>query len=129
CASWSWDPAKGECLWEEDMYALIGLEEDAFKPTSESFLELVHPEDRDLLAPLFTENSADPSKLSYRLLLPDETELWLLQYSHVIGSEESGDIKRVSICWRIDHYSATPKRQHLTIVPNAAAVSDEEVGE
>jgi ABC-type amino acid transport substrate-binding protein len=129
CASWSWDPAKGECLWEEDMYALVGLEEDTFKPTCESFLELVHPQDRELLTPLFTENGTEPSKLNYRMLLPDETELWLLQYSHMVGSEESGDNKRVSICWRIDHYSAMPKRQHLSIVSNAAALSDEEAGE
>jgi ABC-type amino acid transport substrate-binding protein len=129
CASWSWDPAKGECLWEEDMYALVGLDEEAFKSTSESFLELVHPQDKELLAPLFTENSTEPSKLSYRLQLPDETELWLLQYSHIVGSEESGDVKRVSICWRIDQYSDTPKRQHLSIVPDTAVNSDEEVGE
>ncbi|MCG7932543.1 MAG: transporter substrate-binding domain-containing protein [Candidatus Thiodiazotropha weberae] len=129
CASWAWDPAKGECLWEEDMFALVGMKEGDFQPTSDAFLELVHPQDRELVSPLFVENSIEPSKISYRLILPDETEMVLLQYSHIVGAEDNEDARRVSICWRIDQYTGGSKRQHLSIVPTTAPISDEESGE
>ncbi|MEW8383691.1 MAG: transporter substrate-binding domain-containing protein [Candidatus Thiodiazotropha taylori] len=129
CATWTWDPNTGECLWEEDMFALVGMEEGDFTPTSEAYLELVHPQDRELVSPLFVENGIEPSKISYRLILPDETEMVLLQYSHIVGAEDSDDARRVSICWRIDHYTGSSKRQHLSIVPSSVPISDEETGE
>ena len=129
CATWTWDPAKGECLWEEEMFTLLGMEVEQFTPTSESFLDLVHPQDRELVAPLFAENSIEPSKISYRLVLPDGMEMVLLQYSHIVGAEDSDDVRRVSICWRIDQYTGASKRQHLSIVPNTTPISDEERGD
>jgi ABC-type amino acid transport substrate-binding protein len=129
CASWTWDPANRECFWEDEMYALVGLEKESFEPTTESFLDLVHPQDRELVAQLFVENSPEPSKISFRFVLPDETEMMLLQYSHIVGADSSNDDKLVSICWRIDQYTSSSKRQHLSIVPNPAQMPDEEMGE
>jgi ABC-type amino acid transport substrate-binding protein len=128
-ASWSWDFQSEICSWEDDMYALTGLDQEAFKPTQESFLKLVHEQDRVLLEPLFQKISSEPSKISYRLLLPDGEEVQLLQYSHIVTANDEAETKRVCICWRIDAYTEVPKRQHLSVVQSLSSATEEGAGE
>ncbi|MES9941822.1 MAG: transporter substrate-binding domain-containing protein [Candidatus Thiodiazotropha sp. 6PLUC2] len=128
-ASWSWDPANGDCFWEDDMFTLTGLEKDEFKPTLESFLALVHEQDRVLLEPLLQKETTGSSKISYRIVLPDGTEIQLLQYSHFEGAAEESDPKWVCICWRIDNYSSAQNQRHLSVVPAATSIKDEKAGD
>jgi ABC-type amino acid transport substrate-binding protein len=127
-ASWSWDSETGECIWEDDMFALVGLDSETFKPSVEAFLELVQEPERELLRSMFNKSNTASDKISYRVQLPDGTETHLLQYSHYIGNDESG-ARRVCLCWCVNGYYETVRRQHLSIVHSVTPVAEEEAGE
>jgi ABC-type amino acid transport substrate-binding protein len=128
-ATWSWDSESGNCIWEDDMFALTGLEKEAFEPTVASFLDLVYEQDRELLESLFQRTASEPSKISYRLVLPSGELVHLLQYSHFVSVDNDKDIRRVCICWRIDDYAGAVKRQHLSVVRTDKSIADEEAEE
>ena len=125
-ASWSWNPATGECSWEDDMFDLTGLDKETFTPTPESILERVPEQDRALLEPLFRDDNREASRISYRLQLPDGGEKHLLQYSHYVSDEADNGGRRVGICWNIADYIGVSKRQPLAIVHSASSQPPEE---
>ena len=43
---WVWDMQKGTLEWSDEVYRIFGVEPDAFEPTYERFLSMVHPDDR-----------------------------------------------------------------------------------
>lgn len=46
--SWAYDPATRKALyWSEEMFRICGFDPQQVPPTSETFLERVHPEDRE----------------------------------------------------------------------------------
>lgn len=44
--SWGWEPSTGKVWWSRAVYELFGVDPPVVQPTFESFLQLVHPEDR-----------------------------------------------------------------------------------
>ena len=47
--SWEWDIETGEVTWSPELYAIYGLDSEAFVPTIESFAAYIHPADRELV--------------------------------------------------------------------------------
>ena len=43
---WEWDPASGRVNWSDEMYSIYGVRAGEFRPSFESYLERIHPEDR-----------------------------------------------------------------------------------
>jgi PAS domain S-box-containing protein len=55
--SWVFDPTTGFEHWSRELFQIHGLEPDQGTPTSEQYLALVHPEDREFMASLMKHNS------------------------------------------------------------------------
>jgi ABC-type amino acid transport substrate-binding protein len=101
---WVWDPSLQHCQWDEVMHSFYQRLAKEFEPTIDAVLECVHEEDRDRVAALYCAQPAeDETRLSYRILLPDGSIRWLLDYSH-FNSDETGGGQRVGICWDISDY-------------------------
>jgi hypothetical protein len=58
--SWSFDPAKGFDHWSPELFQIHGLEPTPEAPTSEAYLALVHPEDREFMASLMDQMLVEP---------------------------------------------------------------------
>jgi PAS domain-containing protein len=48
--SWDWDIPSDTVHWSEELYRIFGLEPGKFQANYESYLEQIHPEDRELVA-------------------------------------------------------------------------------
>lgn len=48
--SWEWDISRDRVYWSEGLYHLLGLEPGEIYPESDTFLDYVHPGDRQLVA-------------------------------------------------------------------------------
>ncbi len=46
--NWALDIASGELFWSDEVYRIYGYQPDAFKPTTETALQAVHPDDTDI---------------------------------------------------------------------------------
>jgi len=48
--NWERQLKSGRMQWSEEMYRIFGVDPKAFKPDLKTYLELLHPQDRDLVA-------------------------------------------------------------------------------
>ncbi len=45
--SWDYDLSTGQLSWSDEVYRIFGLDKEAFSPSYDSFLQFIHPDDRD----------------------------------------------------------------------------------
>jgi diguanylate cyclase (GGDEF)-like protein/PAS domain S-box-containing protein len=71
--SWSVELATGCISWSDEMYRIYGVTEKAFDPTAKTFLDLIHPDDRNAMKRWVSDCRAgkEPPELDFRIMLPD----------------------------------------------------------
>ncbi|GEM_PF-2153130 len=71
--SWERDLTSDTVTWSHQLYALAGVDPTTFTPTTESFLELLHPDDKARVAELIRVAFEAGTELDYecRLVRPD----------------------------------------------------------
>jgi two-component system cell cycle sensor histidine kinase/response regulator CckA len=75
--SWEWDLVTGGLHWSETLELMFGLEAGAFGGTYAEFIELVHPDDRELVGASVEEALArDSPAVVYRAVWPDGAVHW-----------------------------------------------------
>ncbi|QJW92966.1 PAS domain S-box protein [Frigoriglobus tundricola] len=77
--SWVWDPPTGAVLWSDAIYELFGLDRATTRPSLETFLSVLHPDDRPAaLARVETMLAgADEFANDFRIVRPDGAVLWI----------------------------------------------------
>ncbi|MES2822402.1 MAG: PAS domain S-box protein [Pseudomonadota bacterium] len=69
--SWSFDIRANRVTWSEETYRIYGVSPETFVPTTESFMSLIHPEDRHVLAKTSVAIRAGlPTKEEFRVITP-----------------------------------------------------------
>jgi PAS domain S-box-containing protein len=95
--SWSFDPAKGFDHWSPELFHIHGPEPTPEAPTSEAYLALVHPEDREFMASLMDQMLVEAFgfDVTKRIVRPDGQ----LRYVRCVGSaaSETGSLKRIGV--------------------------------
>jgi diguanylate cyclase (GGDEF)-like protein/PAS domain S-box-containing protein len=73
--SWDWDIASGAVWWSDELYRIAGVEPESFHPTFESFLELVHPDERGRVKDIIDLACESRGRLDYecRIVRADGT--------------------------------------------------------
>lgn len=71
--SWSLDLERGELRWSDEIYRIFELDPERFEPSYDTFLQCVHPEDRQLVDQAYSRSLIDrqPYAVTHRLLMPD----------------------------------------------------------
>jgi PAS domain S-box-containing protein len=95
--SWSFNPAKGFDHWSPELFQIHGLEPTPEAPTSEVYLALVHPEDREFMASTMDQmlREAIGFDVTKRIVRPDGQ----LRYVRCVGSaaSETGSLKGIGV--------------------------------
>ncbi|MCG3175531.1 MAG: hypothetical protein MOGMAGMI_00464 [Candidatus Omnitrophica bacterium] len=75
---WEWQVAADRITASEGLYELYGVDPDTFKGTFAAFIELVHPEDRQVILGLVQRALTDPApfEVVHRLVRPDGQVRW-----------------------------------------------------
>lgn len=73
--SWSWDLKDKTVIWSEETCRIYGVDVLAFEPTKQSFVELIHPDDRALMRQWREQCliGEAPGELEFRIVRPDGT--------------------------------------------------------
>ena len=71
--SWSYDLVSGRLSWSDELYRIYGVSRGSFTPTVDSFIGLIHPEDRAAMERWIEACAAgkEPGELEFRIILPD----------------------------------------------------------
>ena len=74
--SWEWDIEGDELRWSDEVYRIYGVEPGRFEVSYESFLTMVHPEDRPRLEEAVRQALATGGffEVEHRIVRPDGTE-------------------------------------------------------
>ncbi len=89
-SSWEWDLESNIVYWSKEIYARFGVPEDSVNSNSDSFWNLIHPDDRDAVKEAFVAaiKAEKPYNQDYRIVLPNGAT----QIIHVQGrTEYDGD--------------------------------------
>jgi PAS domain-containing protein len=83
--SFGWKPESGEIVWSDETYRIFEYDR-AVKPTIDSVVQRVHPEDRADFLKVINDASAGATQFehTYRLLLPDGRVKHVHALAHVL---------------------------------------------
>ena len=126
--SWEWDPASGALRWSDQLYEIFGVDPERFVPTYESFLALVHPDDREFVELVTRQafETGEPFSIDERIVRPDGEERVLLSNGRVERREDGDQGRVVGICLDIterkqaEHELEHARRQQEAILESAA---------
>ncbi|HEX3529753.1 MAG TPA: PAS domain S-box protein [Thermoanaerobaculia bacterium] len=78
--TWEWDVATGRLTWDARQLELFGLAPDRFDQSVETFLQLVHPDDRERLRAKteLQRSGFGRSQNEFRIVRPDGSIRWLV---------------------------------------------------
>ncbi|MBD2345690.1 PAS domain S-box protein [Anabaena subtropica] len=93
--TWDWNVQTNQVSWSEGIWDLLGLERGTNKPGFRSWLDFIHPDDRDrtmqAVEAVFTQGEEYYDE--YRILRQDGTILWLASKGRVIRNYQ-GEVER-----------------------------------
>lgn len=95
--SWDWDVATDRVAWSDELYRLFGLEPQSVPVSSRSFVELVHPDDRERVRRAVDTAYADarPFVVEHRVALPDGRIRWLQGRGRVVTDSAGNPVRLV----------------------------------
>ncbi len=89
--NWELDLIKNDLIWSDQIYRIFEVDRKTFNASYEGFLEVIHPDDREVVNRAYTESlvSGKPYEITHRLLMKDGR----IKYVHEICEthfDESG---------------------------------------
>ena len=90
--SWSFNPTTLSLTWTEEAYLIYGVSPDTFKPSVESLLAMIHPEDRGAMQEWIGAALAGhaASLLEFRVVHPDGSFKVLSGQGELIPGDDTG---------------------------------------
>jgi len=80
--SWEFDLRSGTALWSDQTFRIFGVKPDEFAVTYQSFLDLIHPDDREKVDSAYRqsiEESRDSYQVEYRVIRRDSGEVRVVE--------------------------------------------------
>ena len=92
---WEWDVKKNELWWSKNVYTILGTEEKKFEKTYEGFLNLIHPEDREIVdcETKACINTGKRYSVQVRLIRADNTIRWIEGIGKVVRDRKGNPLK------------------------------------
>jgi PAS domain S-box-containing protein len=127
---WEWDVAGNEVVWSENVHKIFGLSKDGFDGTFETYVNLIHPEDKKRVITKINAalNSSGSCRVEHRLIWPNGTTHWIETIGKVTIDKNghpakiTGTIQDISKKKSIEFDREDWKRRHETISKSAGII-------
>jgi PAS domain S-box-containing protein len=76
---WMWDLVKDVVHWSDEVYRIAGREPGSFKPDSDVWFSLIHPEDAEAVIEACgrARSAGEDYRIEYRVMWPDGSFHWI----------------------------------------------------
>lgn len=93
--SWEWDVRTNENIWSDELWILFGLVPHSFHSSYESWVQAIHPDNRDLVESITRTAVLNAAELNieWRVNTPDDSERWLMSRGQP-EQDEHGQVVR-----------------------------------
>lgn len=108
---WEWDMLSNRVSWDANKHDVFGLAYGSFAGTKEAFFELVHPEDRPMLAMAITqavENGA-PYHNEFRIVAPAGHTRWIANLGQVYRDDEGRPLRMIGVVYDVTDRKLTER--------------------
>jgi PAS domain S-box-containing protein len=113
--SWEWDPESGRVNWSDELYRIYGVSPESFKPSFETYLERVHPDDRQQCGAMVARALMDGGgfTMQERIVRPGGEVRYLRSHGEVVRNEHGKPVKMLGACLDVteQRHSETALRQ------------------
>lgn len=77
--SWTLNRSNNELIWSDEVFRLFEIDPNRFAATYQTFLDAIHPADRDAVNRAYAESPTHqaPDEITYRLLMNDGRIKWM----------------------------------------------------
>jgi PAS domain S-box-containing protein len=108
---WEWDMLSNRVQWDARKHDVFGLAYGSFAGTKEAFFELVHPEDRPMLAAAITRAVEDgaPYHNEFRIIAPGGHTRWIANLGQVYRDDEGGPLRMVGVVYDVTDRKLTER--------------------
>jgi len=135
--NWEWDIATNAIVWSDELYRIYGLQPQERAITSEVFLSLLHPADREIVGRIIQQACSDlaPFRIDHRIIRPDGEVRTLHAEGEVVLDTAGRPIKIIGIGQDITRFKQTVEalqaseakfREMVESAPDAIAIADAE---
>ena len=96
---WVFDIRKNKLDWSDEVFRIFGLESKGCATTFESFLERVHPEDRELLIEAYNVSVEQhkPYAIDHRVVMPDKSIRFVHEQGETHYDEKGNALMSIGI--------------------------------
>ncbi|MBK5292603.1 MAG: PAS domain S-box protein [Acidobacteriia bacterium] len=97
---WDWNIASGKCEWSRELYSLFQLTPETSEASFQTWLTLMHPDDREAAEKRIADSVQNHVPLSsvYRVVLSNETVRWIHALGNTIRDEQGKAERMAGIC-------------------------------
>ncbi|MBU1648049.1 MAG: PAS domain S-box protein [Proteobacteria bacterium] len=84
--NWDWDIVTNHIWWSDEIFRIFGREPQSFTPSYDTFMETIHPEDRQAVVEAVnkTMTGKQPYKIEHRIILPDGSQRDVLEQGELL---------------------------------------------
>jgi diguanylate cyclase (GGDEF)-like protein/PAS domain S-box-containing protein len=131
--SYDFEIATNTNTWSDQLYRIYGREPQSFMASYETFLSMLHPDDREHVIATHQRSmeSLEPFEMEERVVWPDGQVRTLASWGEVVADSEGHPARMVGICWDITDRRAIEEQlvrealhDRLTGLPNRALFVD-----
>lgn len=97
--SWELDLIENRLHWSDEIYRIFEIEKSMFGASYESFLALIHPDDRHRVNEAYTRslNTREPYETTHRLLMPDGRVKFLHERGETFYAADGRPVRSVGM--------------------------------
>lgn len=97
--SWTLDFRTDELTWSEEIYSIFELDKDKFAPSYEAFLDVIHPDDKELVKNAFESSIENKTfyNIEHRLLMKDGRIKYVEESGETEYDEEGNPIHTLGL--------------------------------
>jgi PAS domain S-box-containing protein len=98
--SWSWDVAANRVSWSDQLYAIYGVSPEQHEPSVDTYLSLVHEEDREKVSASIEQvlQSGHVYQTEERIVRPNGEIRHLRTSGEVLRDESGNAVRMIGIC-------------------------------
>ncbi len=127
--NWEWDVVKGEILWSQELYRIFGVDPENFEVDFDSYLNLVHPDDRPLVEEKIRlcYGEGEPYHLTHRIQSRTGEIRWLQCRGKALFDEDQHIVRLLGTAQDVteNHLNEERFRNLLEAAPDGMVITDE----
>jgi diguanylate cyclase (GGDEF)-like protein/PAS domain S-box-containing protein len=93
--NWERQIKSGRMQWSEEMFRIFGVDPKTFTPNLQTYLDLIHPQDRDLVARATGDavRKEGPYSFDARIVMPDGTVCFVHEQAEVVFEDDGTPLR------------------------------------